>query len=101
MNARPIIALLTDFGVVDPGVGSRRRVLCTEIDGRWFLAPDNGVLKFVAGQAPPTKTFVVTNRKYFLAVTGSSGLIEISLRNANAARRLRANLSNPLTVRVA
>ena len=37
--------------VVDPGVGSARRVLAIESDGRVFLAPDNGLLTFVDGEA--------------------------------------------------
>ncbi|MEA3368629.1 MAG: SAM-dependent chlorinase/fluorinase, partial [Planctomycetota bacterium] len=30
--------------VVDPGVGSRRRVLAAEADGQFYVAPDNGIL---------------------------------------------------------
>lgn len=30
--------------VVDPGVGSERHVICARSEGRYFLAPDNGVL---------------------------------------------------------
>lgn len=30
--------------VVDPGVGGKRRIICAKSDGRYFLAPDNGVL---------------------------------------------------------
>jgi S-adenosylmethionine hydrolase len=30
--------------VVDPGVGSPRRALAAEVDGRFFVTPDNGVL---------------------------------------------------------
>ena len=37
--------------VVDPGVGTSRRILAMEREGRTFLAPDNGVLSLVA--APP------------------------------------------------
>ena len=33
--------------VVDPGVGTARRILALEQDGRMFLAPDNGLLTFV------------------------------------------------------
>jgi S-adenosylmethionine hydrolase len=33
--------------VVDPGVGSSRRILAVESAGRFFLAPDNGLLHFV------------------------------------------------------
>ncbi len=30
--------------VVDPGVGSDRRIICLENDGHFFIGPDNGVL---------------------------------------------------------
>ncbi|HEU4523359.1 MAG TPA: SAM-dependent chlorinase/fluorinase [Thermoanaerobaculia bacterium] len=33
--------------VVDPGVGTSRKILAARQDGRTFLAPDNGVLSFV------------------------------------------------------
>lgn len=34
--------------VVDPGVGTERRALATEHAGHYFLAPDNGLLSFLA-----------------------------------------------------
>jgi len=37
--------------VVDPGVGSNRRSLVLNADGRWFVGPDNGVLSRVANLA--------------------------------------------------
>src|SRR6187431_1186261 len=33
--------------VVDPGVGTKRRILALEKDHRVFLAPDNGLLTFL------------------------------------------------------
>src|SRR5688572_15717975 len=33
--------------VVDPGVGTARKIVAAEVDGRTFLAPDNGLLTFV------------------------------------------------------
>ncbi|HEX3071332.1 MAG TPA: SAM-dependent chlorinase/fluorinase [Thermoanaerobaculia bacterium] len=33
--------------VIDPGVGTSRRILAAEWEGRVFLAPDNGLLHFV------------------------------------------------------
>ncbi len=47
--------------VVDPGVGTARRIIAMEADGRMFLAPDNGLLHFVAGDAHE-----VTNKSLFL-----------------------------------
>ena len=49
--------------VIDPGVGTSRRILAVERDGRTFLAPDNGVLSLVA--APPAVS--VENEAFFLA----------------------------------
>ena len=37
------------LAVVDPGVGTSRRILAAEENGRFFVAPDNGLLTFVAG----------------------------------------------------
>lgn len=37
--------------VVDPGVGSSRRILCAEAHGMIFLAPDNGVLTGIIDSA--------------------------------------------------
>ena len=37
--------------VVDPGVGSERKILALEADGYIFLAPDNGLLDYVMAQA--------------------------------------------------
>jgi len=36
--------------VVDPGVGTSRRIIAMESNGRIFLAPDNGLLTFVDAQ---------------------------------------------------
>jgi S-adenosylmethionine hydrolase len=72
--------------VVDPGVGTSRRILAVESSGRFFLAPDNGVLHFVfrfvgggsLAHPPPrplgmtatssgaTELFSVTNEALFL-----------------------------------
>jgi S-adenosyl-L-methionine hydrolase (adenosine-forming) len=48
--------------VVDPGVGTARRILAVERDGCTFLAPDNGILALVA--APPAVS--VENDAFFL-----------------------------------
>ena len=52
--------------VIDPGVGTSRRIVAIERDGRTLLAPDNGVLSLVA--APPAVS--VENEAFFL--TGGS-----------------------------
>lgn len=52
--------------VVDPGVGSARRVLCVQVADYLFLAPDNGVLKYIFHEHPEAPVIAVTNRRYFL-----------------------------------
>lgn len=37
--------------VVDPGVGTDRRGIVVEADGRWFVGPDNGLLDVVTARA--------------------------------------------------
>jgi S-adenosylmethionine hydrolase len=57
--------------VVDPGVGSERKVICGNIDGQLFIAPDNGLLDYVVAEAKGSLFYEVTNRKYYLS--GSDG----------------------------
>jgi S-adenosylmethionine hydrolase len=54
--------------VVDPGVGTARRILAVERDGRAFLAPDNGLLSLVV--APPAVS--VENERFFLPGGGTT-----------------------------
>lgn len=51
--------------VVDPGVGTGRRVLLVETGGQWALAPDNGVLTPLLSAAPPERVIAVTNKRYY------------------------------------
>lgn len=46
--------------VVDPGVGSRRRVLLVETAARWIFAPDNGLLSLVFGRKEGCRLFDAT-----------------------------------------
>ena len=52
--------------VVDPGVGSRRDIVCVETKNYFFLVPDNGILSFIIQEEKPKSIFRVTNNKYFL-----------------------------------
>ncbi len=52
--------------VVDPGVGSARRILAAEIDGRYLLAPDNGVLTAMTEDPTNVRIHSVENADYFL-----------------------------------
>jgi S-adenosylmethionine hydrolase len=50
--------------VVDPGVGSDRRILCAQFECGTYVAPDNGVLSHVAAESRLTRAFAVTNRRF-------------------------------------
>lgn len=52
--------------VVDPGVGSQRRVLAVEAHGQQFVAPDNGVLTYILSSAREYRAFCVERRDYLL-----------------------------------
>jgi len=55
--------------VVDPGVGTKRKILLARAADRYFLAPDNSVLKYVFSQQQHVRARSVTNKKYFLSQT--------------------------------
>ncbi len=52
--------------VVDPGVGSARKIVAVERDERLFLAPDNGLLSVVLGPGPTVSGWFVENASLFL-----------------------------------
>ena len=52
--------------VVDPGVGSKRDIVCVEFRDCFFIVPDNGILSFVIRQEPPRRIVRATNTRYFL-----------------------------------
>ncbi|MFC1808627.1 S-adenosyl-l-methionine hydroxide adenosyltransferase family protein [Candidatus Omnitrophota bacterium] len=51
--------------VVDPGVGSKRRILLVKTKKFYFIAPDNGVLTHILNAEPDAVVRSVTNKKYF------------------------------------
>ena len=51
--------------VVDPGVGSQRKVICGSIDGQLFVAPDNGLLDYVVAEGGDIHFYAASNPKYF------------------------------------
>ena len=58
--------------VVDPGVGSSRRILLARYDGRYVVAPDNGLLTFVHRDLPTEAMYVVEDRRYFRLTVSST-----------------------------
>lgn len=58
--------------VVDPGVGSSRRGLAVSADGRFFVAPDNGLLTFVMEADPLAIAVELENQEYFAPMIGAT-----------------------------
>jgi S-adenosyl-L-methionine hydrolase (adenosine-forming) len=53
--------------VVDPGVGSERRPIIVEAEGRLFVGPDNGVFSEVIRRERQFRCFHITNESYMLS----------------------------------
>lgn len=58
--------------VVDPGVGSERRIVYARIGGSHFLAPDNGLLSRLARRVPPSTIRTVTAAEFWLPVVSAT-----------------------------
>lgn len=58
--------------IVDPGVGSKRDIVCVETKDYFFLVPDNGLLSFIVQEERPKSVIRVTNNKYFLPLLSST-----------------------------
>ena len=50
--------------VVDPGVGSKRRVIIVKSTRYFFLAPDNGVLTYIFDDEQPVEVREIDQRKF-------------------------------------
>jgi len=51
--------------VVDPGVGTQRRIIAAECDNHVFIAPDNGLLTLVVNRSVPFQIVEVTNMEFW------------------------------------
>jgi len=58
--------------VVDPGVGSNRNILLVKAENQLFLAPDNGVLKYIFYAHPDAEVFRINNEAYFLPAVSAT-----------------------------
>jgi S-adenosylmethionine hydrolase len=56
--------------VIDPGVGTGRRILLAKIKEYFFIAPDNGVLSDVLRKERSASLISVTNKRFFLRNPG-------------------------------
>ena len=59
-------------GVVDPGVGSKRRPLLIEAEGSFYIGPDNGLLSFAVKEKKITSIIELRNDAYFLKPTSAT-----------------------------
>jgi hypothetical protein len=58
--------------VVDPGVGTARRLVYAEIGRQRYVAPDNGLLSFLIRRELPQRAVVIENPAYWLPDTSST-----------------------------
>jgi S-adenosylmethionine hydrolase len=52
--------------VVDPGVGTSRRLVYARFGDAHYVAPDNGVLSRLARRGPPSTIVAITEQRYWL-----------------------------------
>jgi S-adenosylmethionine hydrolase len=53
------------IAVVDPGVGTSRRLVYVEIGQQRYVGPDNGLFSRLAARREPTKIRSITEERYF------------------------------------
>ncbi len=54
------------LAVVDPGVGSKRRIIAGRYNGQYVVAPDNGLVSMVHRELRVEAMHLVENRRYML-----------------------------------
>jgi len=79
--------------VVDPGVGGSRKIICAEGGGYTFLAPDNRILQYVAGEVHFKKVIAVTQDKYF------SSTVSRTFHGRDIFAPVTAHLSNGVSIK--
>ncbi|UCE04584.1 MAG: SAM-dependent chlorinase/fluorinase [bacterium] len=52
--------------IVDPGVGSERKILAVESDNYFFITPDNQILKYIFHSNETLTVVEVLNKRFFL-----------------------------------
>jgi S-adenosylmethionine hydrolase len=85
--------------VVDPGVGTDRRLLALKSDGHFFIAPDNGVLTLLYRDKNVSSLNLIANPNYFKASASSTfhGRDIIAPVGAHIANGLDVNELGPET----
>ena len=60
------------LAVVDPGVGTKRKIICARIGEHHFIAPDNGLISRLALWAQPSTIITVADPSYWLPVVSAT-----------------------------
>lgn len=58
--------------VVDPGVGSERRILAAQIGAWWFIAPDNGLLTHLMDRHEVAAVYALTEPRFWRPVVSNT-----------------------------
>ncbi len=58
--------------VVDPGVGTARRAVAARIGGRYFVAPDNGILTWVLDSGAAVEAVEITEHRFLRDVVSAT-----------------------------
>src|SRR6266581_7326411 len=99
--AVPYYPFAAHVGVVDPGVGTKRRSIVCVCEGAYLVGPDNGLLVPAARRLGlkevRERTYGLVPPGEFLATLSSSGFLEISRREANAANQFEATPGMPIS----
>ena len=80
--------------VVDPGVGSKRDIICAQSKKYTFLAPDNGLLKYIFACEKILRVVAVTNKKYY------NSKINPTFHGRDIFAPVAANLAKGVSLRV-
>lgn len=60
------------LAVVDPGVGTSRRIIYAELAGQRYIAPDNGLLSYLARKQTPQPVISIEDPAYWLPAQAST-----------------------------
>jgi S-adenosyl-L-methionine hydrolase (adenosine-forming) len=60
------------LAVIDPGVGTARRLIAVSVAGQWFVLPDNGLITGVVRGRTPAATWEITNPRLRRSVVSAT-----------------------------
>ncbi len=90
------------LAVVDPGVGTARRIIVGRYGGQFVVAPDNGLISFLHQQLPAEEVRVLENPRLMMPLVSSTfhGRDVMAPAAAHLAAGRRLQEFGPLTDRV-